>query len=184
MKRSEGRSICARSGRPAKSPGAGAARGTAVHHRIGAGTANPGGCSTAAVRATRPTQSNRSEGAAQHLLFLPTPPAFSLICDFPTTPQSEAEATAGQPASRERTVTAHHAAACYRLYCSGPAAPTRPPLTRSLRSPHSPFPFQESSTSPAWHHPYATPRLLPAVMLCVGGRAPPRRSVWRGEHKQ
>jgi hypothetical protein len=131
-------------------------------------------------------QPNPIEAKAQHSIFssFPPPPAFSLICDFPTTPQSEAEATAGQPASRERTVTAHHAAACYRLYCSGPAAPTRPPLTRSLRSPHSPFPFQESSTSPAWHHPYATPRLLPAVMLCVGGRAPPRRSVWRGEHKQ
>jgi hypothetical protein len=137
--------------------------------------------------AANPIQSKRRR-STRHLLFLPSqlppPPAFSLICDFPTTPQSEAEATAGQPASRERTVTAHHAAACYRLYCSGPAAPTRPPLTRSLRSPHSPFPFQESSTSPAWHHPYATPRLLPAVMLCVGGRAPPRRSVWRGEHKQ
>jgi hypothetical protein len=104
----------------------------------------------------------------------PPPPAFSLISrNALQAAEVLRPRQASQPA--ESTATAH-AAACYRLlYCSSPSATT----------PHSPFPFPESSASPPWH---TIPTPPPSSTACcvlrrawLGPAAPFR--VAR-EHKQ
>jgi len=67
----------------------GARRGTAVRHRIGAGTANPGGCSsTRPCRAANPIQSKATPQSTRlrgsiSFLFLPTSTSAGFLLDFP-----------------------------------------------------------------------------------------------------